>query len=565
VHPSDSRQRFEIDYGDEIESAIGELEGVITPWSEIAEAYEPRWLALKLLEGEVDIVDRVAGLEGGDSLMKVVGELTTRLARSAPDGLEVAIANQRYAFVNQVTGKVLTKPSAPPITISERIDRVATNRWLGVPIFLLVMYLVFNLVVNVSAPYLTWIDRVINGVFTRWAGFLLDLFGSPMWLKGLILDGAIPGVGGVLVFVPGLFVLFLFIGLLEDSGYMARGAVVMNRFMRVLGLHGKSFVPLILGFGCAVPAIYATRTLDSRRDRLLTTLLVPLMSCSARLPVYVVFGMAFFGRKADLVIWSLYALGILVASVVGLIFSRTIFRSGGDAAFVLELPPYHMPTLKNLWFQVSQRVREFILKAGTIILAASLVIWLLLSLPFGVSDLNQSWLGQVSTVLAPIFKPAGFGNWETTSSLVTGLLAKEVVVSTMSQIYLGGEAVEESRPASTFVEDLAGIGSSFIAASVEAGKELVEVLTPGVAVFGVEAEATKDIELSQALQAAHTPMSALAFLVFVLLYVPCVATLGAIRGEFGLKWAIFSAVWQTSVAWLLAVLVFQIGRLLGYA
>jgi ferrous iron transport protein B len=193
------------------------------------------------------------------------------------------------------------------------------------------------------------------------------------------------------------------------------------------------------------------------------------------------------------------------------------------------------------------------------------VIWLLLSLPLGESDLNQSWLGQVSTVLAPIFKPAGFGNWETTSSLVTGLLAKEVVVSTMSQIYLGGEAVEESRPVSTFVEDLAGIGSSFIAASVEAGKELVEVLTPGVAVFGVEAEATKDIELSQALQAAHTPMSALAFLVFVLLYVPCVATLGAIRGEFGLKWAIFSAVWQTSVAWLLAVLVFQIGRLLGYA
>jgi ferrous iron transport protein B len=428
-----------------------------------------------------------------------------------------------------------------------------------------VMYLVFNLVVNVSAPYLTWIDGVIGGAVTRWTAFLLDLIGSPVWLKDLILDGAIPGVGGVLVFVPGLFVLFLFIGLLEDSGYMARAAVVMNRFMSVLGLHGKSFVPLILGFGCAVPAIYATRTLDSKRDRLLTTLLVPLMSCSARLPVYVVFGLAFFGRKADLVIWSLYALGILVASVVGLVFSRTIFKRGGDSPFVLELPPYHMPTLKSLWFQVSQRVREFILKAGTIILAASLAIWLLLNLPFGVSDMNQSWLGQVSSVLAPIFRPAGFGNWETTSSLVTGLVAKEVVVSTMSQIYLGGVAVEESRQSSTFVEDLTEIGSSFIVASVDAGKELVEVFTPGVTVFKIEEEAVEDTELSQSLQAVYTPLSALAFLVFMLLYVPCVATLGAIRGEFGLKWAIFSAVWQTGVAWLLAVLVFQIGRFLGYA
>jgi len=379
----------------------------------------------------------------------------------------------------------------------------------------------------------------------------------------LILDGVIPGVGGVLVFVPGLVVLFLFIALLEDSGYMARVAVVMDRFMRFLGLRGKSFVPMILGFGCAVPAIYATRTLESHRNRIITGLLVPLMSCSARLPVYVVFGMAFFGRNANLVIWGLYGLGIAVATVAGLLFSRTIFKTKDKSVFVIELPPYNLPTMKSLWFHVSQRIGMFIRHAGTIILAASIVIWMLLNLPLGVSKLNQSWFGRISNVIAPVLEPAGLGTWEATGSLITGLIAKEVVVSTMSQIYIGEEQDNDIPKQIILGEDLAYIGSGFLAATVDAGKELVEMLTPGLTIFEMETE-TGDTALSGALQGIFTPLKALTFLVFVLLYIPCVATLGAIRGEFGWKWAVFSAAYQTVAAWLLAVLVYQGGLLLGF-
>jgi ferrous iron transport protein B len=387
--------------------------------------------------------------------------------------------------------------------------------------------------------------------------------GAPDWLEGLVLDGVISGVGGVLVFLPGLSILFLFTGLLEDTGYMARAAVVMDRFLHFLGLNGKSFVPMILGFGCAVPAIYATRTLDHQRDRILTALLVPLMSCAARLPVYVVFGLAFFAGQADLVVWAMYAVGILVAALAGLLFSRILFRGEKESFFVIELPPYRWPTFGNLWRYISTRTGDFIKNAGTVILLASMVIWLLLNIPFGNDNLQDSLFGQVSEWIAPVFKPAGFGSWEASGSLVTGLIAKEVVVSTMSQIYQGEGQEQTERVTETLAGDLGEIIVGFWSATLSAGRELLEVLTPGFSLFtgdGVE----EDTSLSSALQTTFTPLSALAFMVFVLLYVPCVATLGAIRGEFGAKWAWFSALYQISVAWLLATSVYQVGRLLGY-
>jgi len=554
---------FQIDYGAEIEAEIDQIQGEIAKWSEISKAFDPRWLAIKLLESEQDVIDRVKEFKGGIDVTKVAEAGADRLRSSATEYIRLEIADRRYEFVSQVVGEALQKPSEPQVTLSERIDRVVTHPWLGVPFFLAVMYLVFNLAVNVSAPYLDWIDNVVGGPITNWFATLLISIGAPQWLRGLILDGVIPGVGGVLIFVPGLVVLFLFIALLEDSGYMARVAVVMDRFMRFLGLRGKSFVPMILGFGCAVPAIYATRTLESHRNRIITGLLVPLMTCSARLPVYVVFGMAFFGRNANLVIWGLYGLGVAVAAVAGLLFSRTIFKTKDKSVFVIELPPYNLPTMKSLWFHVSQRIGIFIRHAGTIILAASIVIWILLNLPLGVSRLDQSWFGRISNVIAPVLEPAGLGTWEATGSLITGLIAKEVVVSTMSQIYIGEKQDNDIPEQITFGEDLAYIGNGFLAATVDAGKELVEMLTPGLTVFGVEKE-TEDTALSGALQGIFTPLKALTLLVFVLLYVPCVATLGAIRGEFGWKWAVFSAVYQTIAAWLLAVLVYQGGLLLGF-
>lgn len=560
---SDQRY-FEIDYGDHIEAEIDHLEDLIRKHPEIYNEYNPRWLAIKLLEGEQDIADRVKTLRGGEIILDAANVSISKLTKLLPQGLEIAIVDSRYNFITQLVEKVLHKPTEPPSNLSERIDQVVTHPVLGVLIFLAVMYLVFQLVANVSTPYLDWIDGVVRGPVTSWIAFLLDLIRSPTWLEGLILDGIIAGVGGVLVFIPGLAVLFFFIGLLEDSGYMARAAVVMDRLMRLIGLRGKSFVSLVLGFGCAVPAIYATRTLGNRRDRILTTLMVPLMSCSGRLPVFVMFSLAFFGRQANYAIWGLYALGVIVAAIAGLVFSRTILKTGEESTFVIELSAYNKPSLKNLLLQISLRTGQFIRYAGTVILVASVVIWALLNLPLGASSLEGSWFGRISNVIAPVFRPAGFGSWESSGSLVTGFVAKEVVVSTMSQIYVGEERGEDVQERSSFVEDLWSIGTGFYHATIDAGKELVEVLTPGLTIFQSEEE-TSDTALGEALRDVFSPLSAVAFLVFVLLYVPCVATLATIRGEFGSRWAVFAAVYQTSAAWILAVIVYQTGRLLGYS
>ena len=555
---------FKIKYDDAIESEIDRLHTLIRKHPDICENFDPRWLAIKLLENEPDIANRMERYQGGGEILEAAKESISKLTESIPEGIEIAIVDRRYDFIGQLVETVLKKPSAPPTSLSERIDQIATHPWLGVPIFLVVMYFVFQLVTNVSTPYLDWIDSVIRGPIANWIAYLIDLIGTASWFRGLILDGVIAGVGGVLVFIPGLAVLFFFIGLLEDSGYMARAAVVMDRFMRFIGLRGKSFVSLVLGFGCAVPAIYATRTLGNRRDRILTTLLVPLMSCSGRLPVYVIFSLAFFGREANYVIWSLYALGIFVAVIAGFLLSRTIFKTRDESTFVIELPAYSMPSLKNLWFYISLRTGQFIRHAGTVILAASVVIWILLNLPLGVSSLQDSWFGRISNVIAPAFRPAGFASWQASGSLVTGLIAKEVVVSTMSQIYVGEEQEDDLQLQPTFSKDLRDIGTGFLNATIESGKELIEVLTPGITIFQTDEEA-ETIALSAKLEEVFSPLKALAFLVFVLLYVPCVATLATIRGEFGWKWAVFSAVYQTGVAWIVAVFVYQVGHFLGYA
>jgi len=358
-----------------------------------------------------------------------------------------------------------------------------------------------------------------------------------------------------------LLILYFFLALLEDSGYMSRAAFVMDRFMRVVGLHGKSFIPMILGFGCAVPAIYATRTIASRRDRILTALLVPLMSCSARLPVYVVFGLAFFGSHAGTVIWAMYALGILIAMLSGMVFTRTLLKPDASSAFVLELPPYRQPSLKSVLIHMWENTREFVRKAGTVIFAASVIMWLLLNLPWGVTNQRDSYFGIVSGAISPAFAPLGFDNWETGGALVTGFIAKEIVVSTMSQIYIGGETAQPVQ-STTLSEDLTSIVQGFVKATVNSGRILLNII-PGVHLVDPEKEA-ENTALSNALREHFTPLSAVAMLVFVLLYVPCIATLGAIKHEFGTSWAVTSAVYQTAVAWVAAFIVYQGGKLLGF-
>jgi ferrous iron transport protein B len=550
---------FRVNYGREVEDELVKLEGIARERSGIAARFNPRWLAIKLLEDEEDVVARVTEMPEGDELVSTAQDSVAHLEAIYGDDVDIVIADHRYGFISGLTRQVVKHTWPDRLTVSDRIDQVVASRALGIPVFLIMMYVVFRLVQDVSAPFLDWVDAVITGPVSRWSTSALAAVGGPDWLQSLIVDGVIAGVGGVLAFLPGLMVLYFFLALLEDSGYMARAAFVMDRFMSFLGLHGKSFIPMILGFGCAVPAIYATRTLENERDRILTGLLVPLMSCSARLPVYVVFGLAFFGNNAGELIWAMYALGILMAVLMGAILSHTLFVRDKDAAFVLELPPYRLPTLRGLLIHMWGRTSEFVKKAGTVILAVTVILWFLLNLPWGVENQRDSLYGHASATVAPAFKPLGFGDWETTGSLVSGFIAKEIVVSTMSQIFVGAE--EETQEATTLGEDLIEIAGGFGTAILEAGKSLVSII-PGINLTGGEEEA-EDTALSAALRDHFTPLAAVALVAFILLYVPCVAALGAIWHEYGRKWAFFSTGYQLALAWVVAFVIFQGGKLLG--
>ncbi len=555
-----SREIFRLDYGGKLERQIASLMAAFEEIQFDTGRYPKRWLAIKLLEADPDILARVQAMPNGEQVIARAQQGAEHIKSMLGDEVDLITADHRYGFINGVVRQSLQRPLIDRITLTDRIDNIVTHKWLGLPVFFAVMYVIFRLVIDVSSPFLDWTDAIITGPLSHWTSALLDLMLAPLWLRSLLVDGIVAGVGGVLVFVPGLLILYFFLALLEDSGYMSRAAFVMDRFMRVVGLHGKSFIPMILGFGCAVPAVYATRTIASRRDRILTALLVPLMSCSARLPVYVVFGLAFFGSRAGTVIWAMYALGIVVAMLAGMVFTRTILKPDVSSAFVLELPPYRQPALKSVLIHMWENTREFVRKAGTTILFASIIMWILLNLPWGVTNQRDSYFGRFSASLSPIFAPLGFGNWETGGALVSGFMAKEIVVSTMSQIYVGGENATATEP-TTVTEDLVGIGKGFVDAVVRSAKIAADII-PGVHLVDENA-ASEDTALSAELRDHFTPLSAASLLVFVLLYVPCVATLGAIKQEFGASWAVTSAVYQTVVAWIAAFLVYQGGRLLG--
>ncbi|WP_298814590.1 ferrous iron transport protein B [Chloroflexus sp.] len=535
--------------------------------------YPARWLAIQALEGDEALLAEIEA--GGDSRVKAaLAASLERLRAVYGDEIDIVMVDQRYRFVHDIAIRAVTRPATPPATLSDRIDRIVTHRWLGIPIFLVVMWLVFKLTTDVAAPFVDWLDRVLSGPVSRWVSGLLHLVGAGGgWFEALLIDGVLAGVGGVLAFVPVLLTLYFALALLEDSGYMARAAFVMDRVMRLFGLHGKSFLPMIVGFGCSVPAIYATRTLDSRRDRILTGLLVPFMSCSARLPVYVLITMIFFPQYAGHVIFALYLIGIATAVGVGALLRGLLFRQQPATPFVLELPPYRLPAPGNIWRQMWERTSAFVRKAGTIILTASIVVWLLLAIPvggegqFANTPVEQSAFAGLARATTPVFAPLGFGNWESSGALVTGLIAKEVVVGTLTQVYTGGEAAADDTAAMTLSEDLVLIVGDFGAAVGEALRALV-----GMVGFEIGAALEEPVTtgLAAAIQVGlatssngHGELAALAFLVFVLLYTPCVATLAASRHEFGLRWMLVSLVGQFVIAWLAALLVFQGGLALG--
>jgi ferrous iron transport protein B len=505
--PNDVSNR--LNYGKELSEHIHQLQEIVE--ENTLSGAPSSWMAIKLLENDKIIVETVEKTLNGPKILSDVKRIQKHLMEVFGEDADEALADARYGFIAGLIKESVKKPKIDKITRSEYIDRVVTNRYLGIPIFLFIMWLTFQITFTVGAPF-----QEIVETFFGWLGETAAGIMGTNWFSSLIVDGIIGGVGGVLVFVPIIFLLFLMLSLLEDSGYLARAAFVMDKFMhKIVGLHGKSFIPMILGFGCCVPGIMATRTLENEKDRLLTMLIVPFMSCSARLPVYALFAAAFFTAYQGWVIFSIYILGMIVAILMASIFKKTIFK-GMSAPFVMELPPYRRPTIKGALIHTWERGYLFIKKAGTIIFALSVVIWVLSSLPIGVEYASQaSVTGQLGTAIAPVFAPLGFGEWQPAVSLVFGVLAKEVVVSTFGTIY--------------------GVG-------VDGGG------------------------IMMALHDTFSPLAAYSFMAFVLLYIPCFATVATIKRETNSwKWPIFTVLYTTVVAWGVSFIIYQGGSLLGFA
>ena len=554
-----SHRPKQLNYGNDIESSAGRVRDILRQrYPDLAEQYPGRWLAFKLMEGDSHVLGETGLVSNG-----FLDETLQHLKEARGEDIESLMADERYAQASGLTREVIKKPDIRKMELTEKIDVIVLNRFLGIPIFLAAMWLVFKLTFDVSKPFADWLNAMTAGPFRRWAEALVGLIGAPGWTVSLVTDGIIAGVGSVVVFVPVIFAMMFFITFLEGSGYMARAAFVMDRAMHAIGLHGKSFIPMLLGFGCNVPAIYATRTLENPRDKALTALLIPLMSCGARLPVYVVFIGAFFASSAGTVLWSLYVMGIVLAVAMGFVFKRTLFK-GESPMFIMELPPYRMPSFRSLMIHTWEKGKHFLIKAGTYILAVSILVWFLLNLPWGVEHKRDSYLGKVGQAIAPVLEPLGFGTWEAASSLISGLIAKEIVVGTMGEIYVEKKG-EEKKETPAFSEDLKEVGTSFGGAVKDAFVNIFSAF--GVSSMSAE-ESQKEREerapLRDSIKNQFTPLSAYSFIVFVLLYMPCVVAAVAMVQEFGTwKWYGIAFAYQMVLAWGVSFVIYQGGRLIG--
>lgn len=498
-------------YGNEIEPHLKEINDRLGGFTGLNNL-RPRWVALKLLEEDERVTELVAADGKGRELLDEVRAAIEHIRSVVGDDPEVIIADFRYGFVAGLVKEAVRPrgPSEARLTVSDRIDRVLTNRIIGLPIFIVLAWAMFQLTFTIADPLVKGIEFLF-----KWSGTNIELIltsaGAPKILSSFIVDGAIGGLGSILVFIPNIFLLFLGISIIEDTGYMARVAFLTDRLMHKLGLHGRSFIPMILGFGCNVPAIMATRTLEARRDRMITILVNPLMSCSARLPVYVLFAGAFFTANQGLVVWSLYLLGIALAIIMAKLFGSTLFR-GETAHFVMELPPYRLPTARGTIIHMWERGRLFLRRAGGVIFGIVIVLWGLSNLPPGVEYASaNSFVGYLGKAVAPVFSPAGFGEWQSAVALIFGFLAKEVVVGTLGVLY--------------------GVG--------EEG-------------------------LTYVVRQHFTPLSAYAFMVMTLIYTPCMATVAVIKRETGSwRWTLFAVAYSLVLGWVSAVIVYQGGKLLG--
>ena len=521
-------RHIHINHGPELEQSIDRIKLLLQKNEDIRQKYSTRYLAIKYLENDSDIAKVVEALPNRDEIIAARFEEQKRIKEILGISAETAIVEAKYAFIQGALAETWQRndKSREKKTLSEKIDAVVTNRWMAFPIFLVLLFIVFQGTFTLGAYPVDWIQWCVDKFGEMVSGFMGD-----WWLRDLIVDGIIGGVGSVLVFLPNILLLYLFISLLEDSGYMARAAFIMDRLMHKMGLHGKSFIPMIMGFGCNVPAIMATRTIESRKSRLLTILVIPFMSCSGRLPVYILLAGAFFPHNAGLVLLGLYVLGIALAVVSARVLSH--FIKDDDLPFVMELPPYRVPTAKAVFRHTWEKCKEYLSKIGGVILVCSIAIWFLSYFPnhdkYDTAEAQQenSFLGYLGKAVEPALEPLGF-DWKMDIGILAGVGAKELIVSTLGIMYS---------------EDDPAVAQDALQASEDGG-------------VGTS-------RLQSALQNHTTPAAALAYMVFILLYLPCIATFFAIRHEAGgWKWAFLSAGIALATAWIFSFATFRIFSLL---
>ncbi len=553
-----------INYAPALEQAIEQLSLSLV---EIARDHgcDLRWLALRTIED-----DTLAKQISGKDHRALTVELQQQVETATDDEIDILAADARYGFVNDLTQGAVCKLNEVSRHITEKIDHIVLNRFLGIPVFLLVMYTMFMFTINIGSAFVDFFEQSVGALLIDGLGVVLADYQVPEWLQVLITKGVGGGIQVVATFIPIVGFLFLFLSALEDSGYMSRAAFVMDRFMRMIGLPGKSFVPMIVGFGCNVPAIMATRTLENQRDRILTNLMNPFMSCGARLPVYALFAAAFFPVGGQNIVFGLYLLGIAVAVLTGLIMRHTLFK-GETSHFIMELPAYHMPTLRGVLTRTWDRLKSFLINAGRIIVPMVLVLNFLNAWgtdgSFGQENSNQSVLSEIGKSMTPLFKPMGIekDNWPATVGVFTGVLAKEAVVGTLDALYSQLATTESASDQTPFE-----LRAALLAALQTIPTNLTAVADNLLDPLGLNIGTVDDIAVAADEQKVKTntfaamqqsydgKAGAFAYLLFILLYAPCVAATAAIHRETNTGWTVFVVCWTTGIAYMTATVFYQI-------
>ncbi len=516
-------RHIHINHGTYVEEGITAIQAELKKETDLRHKFSTRYLAIKLLERDSDTEQLIkSSTAHPDQILAIRDKATADVQTYTHEDSETAIMDAKYGFIHGALQEAgyQTGNKKDTYQVTHLIDNVITNKYVGFPIFILMIWVMFEATFSLGQYPMNWIEAGVE-----WIGSTLSENMTAGPLKDMLIDGVIGGVGSVIVFLPQILILYFFISFMEDSGYMARAAFIMDKLMHKMGLHGKSFIPLIMGFGCNVPAVMATRTIESRRSRLITMLILPLMSCSARFPIYImIIGTMFAQQYRSAIMMSLYLVGIVMAVIMSRLFSKTLFK-GEDTPFVMELPPYRFPTAKAIGRHTWQKGKEYLKKMGGIILVASIIVWALGYFPHDESlsreqQQEQSYIGRIGHAIEPVFRPQGF-DWKLDVGLISGVGAKEIVASTMGILYHSDDAAEEGTE-----ESYSHLQKQMVADGI-------------------------------------TPLASYCFLLFVLLYFPCIATIAAIKGETGSwKWAAFAACYTTALAWVVSALVYQIGSLL---